>query len=51
MASKEELLDALDHPIFFVLVMTMAVISMMAIFTYLAKTYQLPGLASLVQHP
>lgn len=51
MATKEEFLDALDHPIFFLFVVTLGVFAMAAIFTYIAKTYNVPGLASLVQHP
>lgn len=51
MASKDEFLDALDHPIFFLVVVTLGVFAMAAIFTYLAKRYNVPGLASLVQHP
>jgi hypothetical protein len=51
LASKEEFLDALDHPIFFLVVVTLGVVAMLAIFTYLAKRYQVPGLAALLQTP
>lgn len=46
-----DLLDGLDHPIMFVLLMTLAVASTMAIFTWGAKSMNLPGPAALFQHP
>lgn len=52
MAGKlDEVLDALDHPIFFLVVVTIGVISMAAIFTWAAKAANLPGPAALAQHP
>lgn len=51
MASKGEVLGALDHPIFFSLVLTLVVVAWMAIFTWAAKAANLPGPAALFQHP
>lgn len=52
MAQKAaELRDALDHPIFFSLVITLAVVAWMAILTWAAKAANLPGPAALFQHP
>lgn len=48
---RDEFLDALDHPIFFSFVITLAVVAWMAILTYLAKSANLPGPAALFQHP
>lgn len=48
---KDELLDAADHPIIFVFLMTVAVMSMAAILTWIAKSANLPGPAALFQHP
>jgi hypothetical protein len=47
----DRFLDALDHPIVFVLLMTVAVACTMAIFTAGAKAANLPGPAALFQHP
>lgn len=46
-----ELRDALDHPIFFVVVMTVAVVCMAAIFVWLFKAAGFSGPAALFQHP
>lgn len=46
-----EFVDALDHPIVFVILLTIAVASMMSIFTWGAKAANLPGPAALFQHP
>jgi hypothetical protein len=43
--------DALDHPIIFVILMTVAVSCMMAVFTWGSKAANLPGPAALFQHP
>lgn len=51
MARREEVLEALDHPIFFSLVLTVVVVAWMAIFTWLFKAANLPGPAALFQHP
>jgi hypothetical protein len=51
MASKEQVLDALDHPIMFTLILTMVVVAWMAIFTWLFKAANLPGPAHLFQTP
>lgn len=52
MAGKsDELLDALDHPIFFTLVITVVVVCWMALFTWMFKAANLPGPAALFQHP
>lgn len=51
MTSGAELRDALDHPVFFVFVMTVAVVSLAAIFVWLFKAAGLPGPAALFQHP
>lgn len=51
MARGEELRDALDHPIFFVVVMTVAVVCMAAIFVWLFKAAGFQGPAALFQHP
>lgn len=39
--------DALDHPVFFVIVMTVAVVSLAAIFSWGFKAAGLPGPAHL----
>lgn len=41
----------LDHPIVFVFLVTLAVLAMASLITYGAKAANLPGLASLAQHP
>lgn len=46
-----EFLDALDHPIVFVVLMTVAVACTMAIATWGFKSANLPGPAALFQHP
>jgi hypothetical protein len=47
MAKRDELATALDHPIFFVLLMTLLVFSTAAIFAWGAKAAGLPGLAAI----
>ncbi len=49
--AKGELAEALDHPIFFSIVITLVVVCWMAIFTWAAKAAHLPGPAALFQHP
>lgn len=49
--AKGEVLDALDHPIFFLVVISIGVVCMLAILTWLAKAAGATGLASLLQHP
>lgn len=51
MARMDELVDALDHPIFFLLVISIGVVCMLSILTWGAKAAGLPGPASLLQHP
>lgn len=51
MASRGEIADALDHPIFFTLLITLAVVAWAAIFTWAFKAANLPGPAALFQHP
>lgn len=51
MASRDEVLDALDHPILFSLVITLVVVAWMAIFTWAFKAMNLPGPAHLFQTP
>lgn len=52
MAKKiDELVDALDHPIFFLLVISIGVVSFLAILSWGAKAANLPGPAMLLQHP
>jgi hypothetical protein len=48
---KEEILDGLDHPIFFTFVLTMVIVAWMAIITWGFKAANLPGPAALFQHP
>lgn len=43
--------DALDHPVFFLLVISIGVASVLALITWGAKAANLPGLAALAQHP
>jgi hypothetical protein len=50
-AERDELLEALDHPIFFSIVITLVVVAWMAIFTWGFKALNLPGPAALFQHP
>ena len=50
-SSRDELADALDHPIFFTLVITLVVVAWMAILSWLFKAANLPGPAALFQHP
>jgi heme/copper-type cytochrome/quinol oxidase subunit 2 len=50
-ADREEFLDALDHPIFFSIVITLVVVAWMAIFTWAFKAANLPGPAALFQNP
>lgn len=49
--AKGELLDSFDHPITFVILMTVAVVSLAAIFVWLFKAAGMPGPAALFQHP
>lgn len=52
MAQKTaEFRDALDHPIFFSFVITLAVVAWMAILTWAFKAMNMPGPAGLFQHP
>lgn len=51
MAKGGKLVEALDHPIVFVLFITMAVIGMSALLTWGFKKAGLPGPATLVQAP
>lgn len=51
MGEKGELIEALDHPIFFSIVITLVVVAWMAIFTWIFKAANLPGPAALFQHP
>lgn len=51
MAKGEQVREALDHPIFFSLVITLVVVAWMAIFTWGFKAANLPGPAALFQHP
>lgn len=46
-----EFIEALDHPIFFSLVITIVVVAWMAIITWGFKAANLPGPAALFQHP
>ena len=48
---RDELASALDHPIFFSLVITLGVVALMAVFTWILKSVGLPGAAALYQHP
>lgn len=43
--------DSLDHPVFFLFVVAIGVASVLALVTWGAKAANLPGLASLAQHP
>ncbi len=47
----ERLLDALDHPIIFVLFMTLAVFGVAAMATWGAKKMGWAGIANFFQHP
>lgn len=51
MAKMSELTEALDHPIFFLLVISIGVVCMLAVLTWAAKAANLPGLAALAQNP
>lgn len=51
MAKLGELAEALDHPIFFLLVVSIGVVSMLSLMTWGAKAANLPGPAALFQHP
>lgn len=48
---RDELAEALDHPIFFSLVITLVVVAWMAVLTWAFKAANLPGAAALFQHP
>lgn len=48
---RERAAAALDHPIFFSLVVTLVVVAWMAIFTWAFKAMHMPGPAALFQHP
>jgi hypothetical protein len=43
--------DALDHPVFFAVVITVVVVSLSAIFSWGFKAMNMPGPAGLFQHP
>lgn len=47
----DDFLDAMDHPIPFVFIMTVAVMCTAAILTFAFKAANLPGPAGLFQHP
>jgi hypothetical protein len=49
--AKGDVVEALDHPIFFSLVLTVVVVAWMAIATWAFKAANLPGPAALFQHP
>lgn len=51
MARGDRLAEALDHPVFFSLVMTLVVVGWMAVLTWGFKAANLPGPAALFQHP
>lgn len=51
MVRTDELVEALDHPIFFLLVISIGVVCMLSILTWGAKALDLPGPAALLQHP
>ncbi len=44
--AKGEVLEALDHPVFFLVVITIGVMSLMAIFKWAGKATGLQGLAA-----
>lgn len=48
---RNELAEALDHPIFFSFVITLAVVAWMAILSWGFKAAGMPGPAGLFQHP
>jgi hypothetical protein len=50
MANAGELADALDHPVFFLIVVAIGVAALLCIFTWLAKAANLQGLASVLEH-
>lgn len=43
--------EDLDHPVVFVLLMAIAITSMLSVMTWAAKAWNLPGVASVMQHP
>lgn len=47
----DELRDSLDHPVFFVLVLTIAVFCTAAVYSWGFKAMGWPGPAGLFQHP
>lgn len=49
--AKGEFRDSLDHPVMFVLLMTVAVVCMASVISWGAKAAGAPGLAGLFQHP
>jgi len=51
MAEARSLVDTLDHPIPYVLAMTVAIMCMAALLTWGFKAAHMPGPASLFQHP
>lgn len=51
MADGKAVVEALDHPIFFSIVITLVVVAWMALFTWGFKAMNLPGPAALFQHP
>ena len=46
-----KVLDELDNPLVFVVFLLMALYGLSSVVTYLAKRYNQPGLATVVQHP
>lgn len=51
MATASEFKDSLDHPVMFVVLISVAVICFTSILTWGAKAAGIPGLAALTQHP
>lgn len=49
--ARGELRHALDHPIFFTLLIALTTMAWLSILTWGAKAAGLPGLAGLAQHP
>ncbi|MDA8385416.1 MAG: hypothetical protein M0Z88_04045 [Actinomycetota bacterium] len=45
----DELANSLDHPIFFLLVLSVGVAAMLAILSWAAKAANIPGLSSLLK--
>lgn len=51
MAKGREIIEAMDHPVVFSLLITLVVVGWLAVFTWVAKAANLPGPAALFQHP